>query len=224
MQWGAAAQTQLPFAMRSFDTRGVLFNTFLANLPQACLSISYFALNRLCTSLCFAREWNSHAEKRRGLRVTNPSGDQRNSYFLQLPYRWAIPLTSMSGLLHWLLSQSVFFVRYDIRDRSGALIPSLSKSTCGYSSLSLLVFSMASLTLLVSVLLLFHRSIVYRIPPADHCSLAISAACHPPPDDIEPHLKAVQWGVVRNRYGGDISHCSITSEEVAGPESGELYA
>lgn len=61
------------------------------------------------------------------------------------------------------------------------------------------------------------------IPPTEHCSLVISAACHPPPDDIDPQLGTVQWGVVRSRFGGDIDQCSFTSEAVSAPEEGVVY-
>lgn len=44
-------------------------------------------------------------ELRKGLRVTQPHGYQRSSYFLQLPYRWSLPLIVISGTLHWLLSR-----------------------------------------------------------------------------------------------------------------------
>ena len=35
------------------------------------------------------------------------------------------------------------------------------------------------------------------IPLAGNCSLAISAACHPPPEDQNPALKPVMWGEVQ---------------------------
>lgn len=58
----------------------------------------------------------------------------------------------------------------------------------------------------------------------ENCSLVISAACHPPPDDVDPQLQSVQWGVVPSRYGGDIGHSTFTSKEVTAPENGKHYA
>jgi hypothetical protein len=223
-KWGTASQLQLAFANSSFDTRGILLNAWLANTPQIILSASYFLVNRLCTSMCLAQEWNQQAVSGKTLRVTNPSGEQRSTYFLNLPYRWAIPLTIMSGFLHWLLSQSLFLARREIRDVNGNLVPSESKCTCGYSALSILVFSLTWICLLLVVLALLLRRMDQNLPQTKNCSLVISAACHPSPDDVDPQLRRVQWGVVRSRYGGDIGHCTLTSERVTSPEEGKDYA
>ncbi|KAJ9636341.1 hypothetical protein H2199_008016 [Coniosporium tulheliwenetii] len=222
--WGTVSSLRLNFTPQSFTTRGILINSFLANTPQIILSGSYFAINRLCTSMCFTKEWNSYAKSRKGLRVTNPRGEQRSTYFLQLPFRWAVPLTIMSGTLHWLLSQSIFLVRLEIRDEHGQFTPSESKSACGYSALSTLTFALVAVGLVSTTLLLWRRKIKVGIPVAAHCSLAISAACHSPPDEEEPHLKPVQWGVVRNRFGGEVDHCTYSSEPVTAPEPGKRYA
>jgi hypothetical protein len=222
-KWGTSSNAQLPFALSSFDTSGVLFNTWLANAPQLLLSMSYFILNRICTSICFNREWNDYARERKGLRVTNPKGAQRPAYFLQLPYRWAIPLTAMSGVLHWLLSQTLFLVRLDIRDVNGRLIPDESKSTCGFSYLSLCVLSLAVLGMLFAVFVAQRRTLVIGIPLAKHCSLVISAACHAPLEDMGCYLKPVQWGVVKKRPADITGHCCFTNEYVHYPEAGKVY-
>ncbi|EON67299.1 hypothetical protein W97_06552 [Coniosporium apollinis CBS 100218] len=222
--WGTASSLRLNLAPQSFTAKGILINSFIANFPQIVLSASYFAVNRLCTSMYFTEEWNSYASSRKGLRVSDAKGEQRDTYFLQLPYRWAVPLAVMCGILHWLLSQSIFLVRLDIHGENGQLIPSESKSACGYSQSSTLVFALVTVGCIVVILLLRLRHIKVGIPIAAHCSLAISAACHPPPDEEEPHLKPVQWGVVRNRFGGEIDHCTYSSEPVTAPEPGKRYA
>lgn len=223
-KWGTASELQLGFANSSFGASNILLNAWLANTPQIILSASYFLINRLCTSMCIAHEWNRLAESRKGLRVTQPSGAQRSTYFLNLPYRWSIPLTIISGLLHWLLSQSLFLARREIRDVNGDVIPAESKCTCGYSSVSVLIFSLAWISLLLVVLALLLRKMTRRIPIAANCSLVISAACHASPDEIEPGLKPVQWGVVRSRFGGEIEHCGLSSEDVSEPQEGRWYA
>lgn len=223
-KWGAASQLQLSFSNSSFDARRILLNAWLANTPQVILSAAYFLVNRICTSLCLAREWNRLSVVRKPLRVTNPTGNQRSTYFLSLPYRWAIPLTVISGLLHWLLSQSLFLARLEIRDINRNLIPSQSRCACGYSPLSILIFSLTWIGLLLVVLNLLLRKMDQRVPLTKNCSLVISAACHPPPDDVDPQLQSVQWGVVPSRYGGDIGHSTFTSKEVAAPENGKHYA
>lgn len=221
--WGSASRKNLPIARQSFDAKGILFNTLLANFPQVLLSLAYFALNRLCTSMCFIREWNDHGLERKALRVASPIAQQRRAHFLQLPYRWSIPLTGMSGVLHWLLSQSTFLVRLDMRDADGNIKEDESRSTCGYSSLSLLVFALSFLGILAVVYGMQIRSLQIYVPPAEHCSLVISAACHPPPGDINPQFKPVRWGVVRNELGRATKHCSFTSENISKPKEGVMY-
>ncbi len=223
-EWGTSSQYQLGIASGSFDSKTILLNAWLANTPQTLLSFSYFAINRLCTSMCFAREYNSYGTTRKGLRTTNPTGQQRSTYFLQLPYRWSIPLTVTSGFLHWLLSQSLFLVRLEIRDIDGQINTSESRCNCGYSPISVLTFCLVFLTLLSVVLGLLLRKLTLDIPAPAHCSLAISAACAAPVDDVNPQLKPVGWGVVRSRFGGDVAHCSFTSEEVTAPVEGQWYS
>ncbi|KAF2808778.1 uncharacterized protein BDZ99DRAFT_39707 [Mytilinidion resinicola] len=123
---GHIFQSTIPTSRPVFLSPQRSIQHMVSQRPADTPSISYFALNRLCTSISFITEWNSHATTRKGLRVTNPAGAQRPAYFLQVPYRWAIPLTTMSGVLHWLLSQS--FLRIDLRDAQGNLKPNASKS------------------------------------------------------------------------------------------------
>lgn len=221
--WGTSSQLHIPGTSKSFDTKGLIFNAWLANIPQVLLSISYFSINRICTSICAATEWNNFALRRKGLRVTSPTGRQRGTHFLHIPFRWSLPLSCTSGILHWLLSQSLFFVRIEKRRLDGSLYPE-SSSACGYSPLSFAVFTICFVTLLIVLLgILITRTTAY-IPPAGHCSVVISAACHPPEDDMYAHLKRVQWGVIPRSVLGRVHHCSFTSGPVWAPIEGELYA
>jgi hypothetical protein len=220
--WGTSSKSIVSFTSTTFDTRGLLIVAFLANLPQVCLSLLYFSINRICTSVCFALEWNRYATHRKGLRVTDPTGKQRSTHFLQLPYRWAIPLTVTSGLLHWLLSQSLFLARQELRTRDGELY-SDSTCACGYSAQSLLAFTLVFIALLIAVLYWLLRGMDIHIPPARHCSLVISAACHPPEDDVDAHLAEVKWGVTIVGTEDYIGHCTFTSGLVESAQPGALY-
>ena len=220
--WGTASKSIVPFTSTTFDARGVLTVAFLANFPQVCLSLLYFSINRICTSVCFATEWNDYAIRRKGLRVTSPAGQQRSTHFLQLPYRWAIPLTVTSGLLHWLLSQSLFLVRRETRTREGQLRPG-STCACGYSVLSLLAFTLVLAALLTVVLYRLLKRVDIHIPPACHCSLVISAACHPPADEVDAHLQQVGWGVTEESTEDRPGHCTFTSRPVTSLQPGFLY-
>jgi hypothetical protein len=221
--WGTASKLTLDSTQFAFNARGAILTAWLANLPQAFLSFFYFSINRICTSICFAIEWNNYATKRKGLRVTSPQGEQRSTHFLQLPFRFAAPLTICSGILHWLLSQSLFLVRLEARSRDGKLVPT-SLCACGYSVLSYLVFTLVLLILVVTIGSLLVRKIAVHVPPARHCSLIISAACHPPTDDRGCHLKAVQWGVVEEGTESVTGHCTFTSWDVQTLQKDVLYA
>ena len=72
----------------------------LANIPQVLLSYLYLCFNALYTCMLVASEWAGYFYHRKPLRVTSPTGQQRSSYWLQLPFTYAIPLTVASGLLH----------------------------------------------------------------------------------------------------------------------------
>ena len=203
--WGTSSDDVLPFGSE------VLFNAWIVNLPQLALSICYLALNSICTSMASAQEWNNLAQTRKGLRVTRPEGNQRSTYFLQLPYKWATPLIFTSGLLHWLLSQSFFLVRLDIVDREGAVLENSSKSACGVSRLSLLIFFIILLLLVCAVGAIGIQRMEQKMPFAASCSLVISAACHPPKYENDTQFKEVKWGVVEEQTQHEYSHCSITA-------------
>lgn len=110
-----------------------------------------------------------------------------------------------------------------MRDGTGNLKPNESYCTCGYSVISLVVLIGILALGLLFTLLFSLRRLREKLPLAVNCSLVISAACHPPPDDFETYKKPVQWSVVRSRFGG-IGHCSIASEPVTKPEVGKKYA
>lgn len=216
--WGTDSDDVLPFGS------GPLLNAWIVNLPQIILSFCYLALNGICTSMASAHEWNNIAKTRKGLRVTKPLAKQRSTYFLQLPYRWAVPLIFTSGILHWLLSQSFFLVRLIVNDRNGIAVPEKSKTACGYSRLSLLVFFVVALVLVVAVGMIGIRHLQQKIPMAASCSLVISAACHPAEDEGQDiHLKKVKWGVVEEATGGGWPHCSIAAGELKMAKVGEKY-
>lgn len=204
------------------STTNVLLNAWLANVPQLVLSAVYLTFNTLYTSIALAQEWNRMAAKRKGLRVTAPEGEQRSTYFLQLPYRWAVPLMATSGSLHWLLSQTMFLVRIDTRGANGVR-PGESISACGFSRTAFVAFTCVGSALCVVTWAVSLIPMRENIPLAASCSAMISAACHPPGEDQNAHLKKVQWGVTTEKYGG-IGHCTFTSQPVTKPVPGEVYA
>lgn len=103
----------------------------------------------------------------------------------------------VSAFLHWLLSRSVFYVRILQYDQSGVLDKAKTISTCGVSPMPM-IFAISLAGLALAILLgLGLRRFPTGIPLARNCSLAISAACHPPLGDQNPALKPVMWGEVQ---------------------------
>ena len=231
-------------------------NVFLANCPQLILSLLYFAYNSLWTCMLLVEEWAGYFKERKPLRVTSPTGQQRSTYRLQLPYRYGIPLMVISAVLHWLVSQSIFLVVFDYYSNEGSSDPSLGQEIirCGFSPLAILMIVIVGfLILLVAITTGFSRYPEVGMPLAGSCSLAISAACHPPPNDDRPSEKPVMWGALKegvadtdigeehslfrpldsqqassvNAEGPEmtkVGHCTFTSLPVEEPVKGELYA
>ena len=202
--------------------RSLIGNTLLANGAQVALSILFISYNSIFTCELSSQEWTAYAVKRRPLRVTSPQGIQRSTYFLQLPYIYSIPLLIASGTLQWLLSQSLFLAEVSVYDEQGNLDTSGSISTCGFSCIAIIyLLALGSLCITAGCLNGF-RTYPSGIPLAGTCSVAISAACHPPVGDVDAAFKQVQYGEVESRDG--VRHCTFTSHHVKPAVVGELYA
>lgn len=207
-------------------SENLLVNVLVANLPQVVLSLLYFSYNGLFTAMLMGYEWTTYGMKRKGLRVSHhPQGDQRSTYFLQLPYRFGTPLMVLSGTLHWLVSQSIFLISIDFYDETGKAYEGRSiktnLKTLGYSPIA--IVSVIVMATCMVVLIIAFGYIPYRqgMPLAGSCSMAISAACHPVDED-RPSQEKVQWGVVSASNDG-IGHCSFSSKPVNTPVKGETY-
>jgi hypothetical protein len=198
-------------------------NVLIANLPQVILSFLYFTLNGLLTSMFLANEWSHFANKRKALRVSNPRGRQRKKYFLQLPYRIALPILIISGLLHWLVSQSIFLALVARYNEVGILTDPLAIATCGFSPFAMICVLIAGGCIITFTLGLGFRHFNPDIPLVGSCSAAISAACH----GSEPRaaLEPLQWGVFRTVVSSNgVAHCGLSSDVVSKPIPGQYYA
>ncbi|XPT03930.1 hypothetical protein M3J09_013016 [Ascochyta lentis] len=216
-----------PRTCLTLDNSSMVALALIANTPQLMLSFIYFSINSLFTGMLSAYEWMSYAHKRKGLRVSDsPTGEQRSTYFLQLPYRFSIPLITLSGTLHWLVSQSIFLVAIDYYDENGHPIPSKIDHESGFRALGYSPIAIIGLIVLGSVTV---ASIVgfgflpYKrgMTLAGSCSTVISAACHTVDEDRAAELR-VQWGVVSIDSDG-IGHCTFSSKEVKTVSEGEIY-
>ena len=201
--------------MTSSNASGTLTligNVLKANIAQIILSMLYFTYNGLFTGMLLSREWDSYALQRKGLRVnsTHPIGHQRSSYFLQLPYRWSLPLIVFSLVLHWLVSQSIFLVNVQMLDYFGQPVisgPNLVGHliTVGYSPIAIIFFIIIAGLLVLAVLATARVELRSGMPVASSCSMAIAAACQPPnptvmknrstrDTDLPVSARLLQWG------------------------------
>jgi hypothetical protein len=119
--------------------------TIVANAPQAALSYLYIVFNALFTNMFVAKEWSSYNTSRKPLRVSSPVGQQRKTYWLNIPFRYAVPAVAVSTLFHWLASQSIFMVQINV---TGALNRGQGNidhkevgriSTCGFSPAAIIL-------------------------------------------------------------------------------------
>lgn len=176
-------------------------NSLLANSVQPVLSFLYLVHNSRLTAILAATEWDSYGcstPASKSLRVSGiPRGKQRGTYFLQLPFRFSVPLMCWSALLHWFASQSLFTVSL-VLDGNGTVF------TCGYSPIALLflfaAFAVPPVFLLWMALVRFRNG----VPVAGSSSAAIAAACHLPEDDDGNVIAEglLRWGVRHEQTGG----------------------
>lgn len=227
----------LPSAMTQ-----MLATVVIINSPQLIQSIVYFILNGLWTSMFLETEWDEFgvgelAGPAKTLRVSQPRGEQRQTYFLQLPCRVATPMAIANVLMHWLVSQSLYLVvvsewSYDHYVANTKLHSNSDWGpayvTSGHSSIALLGCFLLGVVLFTTTLVFSQRTLASSIPAAGGCSAAISAACHPPVGEDYPQgieLRPLRWGVMRPAtIEGDIGHCGFSSEHVEMPVAGMKYA
>ncbi|KAE8419468.1 hypothetical protein BDV36DRAFT_294303 [Aspergillus pseudocaelatus] len=212
----------------------LISNVLVANTPQLLFSIIYFTFNAIFTAMTLAAEWSRYANHRKGLRVSGPPEvAQRSSYFLSLPYRFAVPALTFSALLHWLLSQSLFVVGIESYTGNLQRDPARDFITCGYSPPAILSAILVGVVMVAWLVGFSFRRLESGMPVAGSCSLAIAAACHPTLSiqgdkyvEEEGKLGAeqmrLQWGVTYVDADGE-GHCSFSSEKVGVPEDGKIY-
>ncbi|QRD86480.1 hypothetical protein F9C07_7328 [Aspergillus flavus] len=217
-----------------FDGANFIALALLASTPQLVFSALYLLCNGLFTCMLAVAEYNDFATQRKPLRVTWPKGEQRSTYYLSLPYRYSIPLITVSVVIHWLLSQCIFLVKINTFDVHGkrSYYAGRQVTACGWSPLPMFITIIVGGTAMMVLAGFSLRRLRSYMPLASSCSAALSAACHPPPGDENASLKAVMWGEVggvsfdrmdttdhMSRY----AHCAFTSKEVTTLNMARLY-
>lgn len=140
------------------------------------------------------------------LRVTQPRGGQRETYYLTLPWLSSIPLLLASIALHWLVAESLFLLRVEVVDTTGTQAASNVITTVGYSSgpiLAIIVMLVIQLLTIIGIGIIKKHEMT--MPIAGTCSAAIAAISQPAVDengsatfDKDIYKGKLYWGVVGN--------------------------
>ena len=129
--------TTIGTALPKNGAGGLISAALLANLPQALFSLLNLAYNSLFTCMLLGHEWSRYATRHRGLRVSVPREEQRSTYWLQMPYRYSIPMLVIWSFIHWIISQSFFLVR--IANYAGGQLMTV-ESGAGFSGVPMIFF------------------------------------------------------------------------------------
>ncbi|KAI0161870.1 hypothetical protein GGR52DRAFT_582373 [Hypoxylon sp. FL1284] len=220
--------TYLTIAVPREDPAGLLFSVLLINLPQVFLSLIYVVYNAVLSTFLIQREFSLMylEKKRKPLRVSEPIGIQRSSYFITIPFRYGIPLSAGSMLMHWLISQSFFLGRVTALAPDGQEDAENSFSTGAYSPGAIIVAIIVGFTEAAALVLLGCRQYDGTMAMACTNSMAISAACHSLEEDRKDGYQLpIQWGVVAVGNDG-VGHCAFTtasSHRICQPQEGVNY-
>ncbi|KAK0862416.1 hypothetical protein LTS02_007174 [Friedmanniomyces endolithicus] len=176
---------------RSLVVGGNVFTPLLAN--AIAVSFVYLFYNSVFTSMLLAHEYSSFARTRKPLRTSNPVGSQKSSYWLQLPYRYIVPIMTAMAVLHWMIGRSLFLVQINMYNQWGARYD--GTNAIGYSLLAIIFALVVGGMLILGIVAMSCRTLESGMPLAASCSLAISAACHPNAGDEDAALKSIMYGV-----------------------------
>ncbi|KAK3333037.1 hypothetical protein B0T19DRAFT_398763 [Cercophora scortea] len=207
----------------------------LANAPQPAITLLYLLYSSLFTNMLAEQEWHRFGLQAQPLRVPQPRGQQQGSFFLVLPWQYALPLLVVSAALHWTATLSLFFVEIDVWDADGSGVTNDSGAgTVGFSCLGIfVVLIIVSVSWVAAVVLGLSREFPAGMLLLGVCSAVVAAACHLPDghgdcDGVtvgEMVLGPLSWGVVRqdDGVGGTEQWLGFSSGEVEGPAGGKVY-
>ncbi|KAH7153761.1 hypothetical protein DER46DRAFT_560533 [Fusarium sp. MPI-SDFR-AT-0072] len=223
----------LPGSLSDIDRSGttaLLTNILIANSPQVMVSFLYIFYNSILTRQLVADEFVRFLREdvKKALRVSFPVGMQRSSHFLSLPFRYSVPLMTVSIILHWLISQSIFLVQSSAFSAGpdGQRLRMCDYSARGYTvsgGVSAIVFGSAALiALLCNSLFRRYRDIPYGFQRMGFHSMAIQAICQRPKEDADAAFFPVRIGVSMNT-GGAAQVVFSTDTELQTPRNGQLY-
>lgn len=211
----------------------------IANSAQLVVTLCYYFYNSLLTRMLLSAEYSSYGVNRKPLRVTWPVGGskQRSTYWLSIPYRYGLPAMALFTIVHWLVSQGIFFVLAFPYDTDGNILYEQKKSVPASSYMPLICAGAILGVLGIMIIGVSFRRLKSAIPLAGTCSAAISAACHPP-ENVRTGTVThgeLMWGETDlpwaldsgdddDESDGPKGHCSFTPSEARQPSLDKLYA
>ena len=109
-----------------------------SNLWQFVISLLYLAYNAVLTAMLVANEWDRFGKTRKSLRVTEPQGHQRSTYFVSVPLRYGLPILVAVVALHYTVSQGIFVVYLTRFFSNGTEDIGNRSATSGYSCVAIM--------------------------------------------------------------------------------------
>jgi hypothetical protein len=158
-------------AARGAVSRAWRFGHILfANSFQVLVSFLYLFYNNILTRQVAADEFLRFLDgdtDRKALRVSSPkNSEQRSSYFLSLPWKYAIPQMIAFMLLHWLVSQSIFIVLTSAWNISPeeAPVPNDNSTRLGFSCAGIFLVLIVATTLVLGLVTNSVRRYSCKVP------------------------------------------------------------
>lgn len=216
----------------SFETPAVyrVSNSFTGtalavNAIQIGLAWSYLAANDLLTSMVASREYQRYAAVRKAVRVARPEGQQRDTYFLSLPYKYALPLITLWTLLHWQISIELELVRVQVYNADGSLDKARGYQGMVISSYWFSGIISGVFLLFVGIMALSFMRYPRGMPLTRANSLLISAACHRGPEEGEEAVMLpVKYGVLPGVMNDGFECVGFSSRDVEPLIAGRRYS
>lgn len=205
----------------------LLVNVLVANTPQTGISFIYLVYTHAFTCMVSAYEWGKFSQVRKPLRVSRPCPRtaQRSTYWLNLPYRFIVPIMGLVAILHWLSARSIFFVQLTPYDINGVAVPAAKFDSCAISVTAIFYATVIIATLVVALLGFSLCSLPPGMPIAGSCSLAISAAAHAAEGEDDPGALPLMYGVLEtdSRDGLEEVRVGFSSRAVSALKKGKGY-
>jgi hypothetical protein len=167
------------------------------------VSLVYAVGNMMLTRMLAANEYSQFAQRCRPLRVSRPAREQLSTHWLQLPYRYSVTLIVAMSLLHWLISRSIYLLNIRVYDINGVEDPLRMKYAWGTSSLAMLLTFLLGSALFWTLVGISRKKLGTGMPIVSTCSVAVSAACHPPVGEEGTATKPLMYGAIPMRMLSD---------------------